>query len=113
MKKASVTLALLCLLAIGWLGVHFSSGWEGAAAVPDVTPPPSPSIPVMADLARGPDVPGRVPGLGTVQAFNSARPKSRVEGQILKIQLREGQVPPAGDISAALDPRSASATLAR
>jgi membrane fusion protein, multidrug efflux system len=113
MKKPSVTLALLCLLAIGWLGVHFASDWDGAAAVADVTAPPSPSIPVMADLARAADVPIYLSGLGTVQAFNSVLVKSRVDGQIFKIDFAEGQEVRAGDIIAELDPRPYAAALAQ
>ena len=112
MKTVIVTLALLCLLAIGWLGVHFSSGWQGARAVADATPS-SPSIPVMADLARAADVPIYLSGLGTVQAFNSVLVKSRVDGQIFKIDFAEGQEVRAGDIIAELDPRPYAAALAQ
>jgi len=113
MKKLIVTLALLCLPAIGWLGVHFASDRDGAAAVADVTPPSSPSIPVMADPARAADVPIYLSGLGTVQAFNSVLVKSRVDGQIFKIDFTEGQEVRAGDIIAELDPRPYAAALAQ
>jgi membrane fusion protein, multidrug efflux system len=113
MKKPSVTLALLFLLAIGWLGGHFASDWDGAAAVANVTPPPSPSIPVMADLARAADVPIYLSSLGTVQASNSVLVKSRVDGQIFKIDFAEGLEVRAGDIIAELDPRPYAAALAQ
>jgi multidrug efflux system membrane fusion protein len=112
MKKPSVTIALLCLLAIGWLCVHFASGWDRAAAVADV-PPPSPGIPVMADMARVADVPIYLSGLGTVQAFNSVLVKSRVDGQIIKIGFAEGQEVHTGDIVAEIDPRPYAASLAQ
>jgi multidrug efflux system membrane fusion protein len=112
MKKLIVTLALLCLLAIGWLGVHFSSAWQGARAVANA-PPSSPGIPVMAGLAKEADVPIYLSGLGTVQAFNSVLVKSRVDGQIFKIDFAEGQEVRAGDIIAELDPRPYAAALAQ
>ena len=112
MKTAIVTLALLCLLAIGWLGVHFGLGWQGARAVADATPT-SPGIPVMAELAGNADVPIYLSGLGTVQAFNSVLVKSQVDGQILKIDFAEGQEVRAGDIIAEIDPRPYAAALAQ
>ena len=54
----------------------------------------------MADLAREADVPIYLSGLGTVQAFNSVLVKSRLDGQILKIDFAEGQEVRAGDIIA-------------
>src|SRR6202045_2086285 len=37
------------------------------------------------------DVPVYVTGLGSVTAFNTANIKSRVDGQIMKVNFREGQ----------------------
>jgi membrane fusion protein, multidrug efflux system len=111
-KKLIVTLALLCLPAIGWLGVHFALGWQGARAAADATPS-SPGIPVMADLAGEADVPIYLSGLGTVQAFNSVLVKSRVDGQIFKIAFAEGQEVRAGDIIAEIDPRPYAAARAQ
>src|ERR1700676_1928615 len=112
MKKLIVTSALLCLPAIGWLGVHFGLGWQGARAVADATPS-SPGIPVVAGLAGEADVPIYLSGLGTVQAFNSVLVKSRVDGQIFKIDFVEGQEVRAGDIIAELDPRPYATALAQ
>jgi membrane fusion protein, multidrug efflux system len=112
MKRPIVTLALLCLPAIGWLGVHFGSGWLGARAVADATPS-SPGIPVMADRAAAADVPIYLSGLGTVQAFNSVLVKSRVDGQILKIDFAESQEVGAGAIIVEIDPRPYAAAVAQ
>ena len=113
MKKHITTLALLlCVPAIGWLTVDLGSGWRGGSAVADATPS-SPGIPVTADLAGATDVPIYLSGLGTVQAFNSVLVKSRVDGQILKIDFAEGQEVRAGDIIAEIDPRPYAAALAQ
>jgi len=113
MKKHITTLALLlCVPAIGWLAVDLGSGWRGGSAVADATPS-SPGIPVTADLAGATDVPIYLSGLGTVQAFNSVLVKSRVDGQILKIDFAEGQEVRAGDIIAEIDPRPYAAALAQ
>jgi multidrug efflux system membrane fusion protein len=112
MKRPIVTLALLCLPAIGWLGVHVGSGWFAARAVADAAPS-SPGIPVVAGVAAAADVSIYLSGLGTVQAFNSVLVKSRVDGQILKIDFAEGQEVRAGDIIVEIDPRPYAAALAQ
>lgn len=112
MKKLITILALLlCLSVIGWFGVRLGSAGRNGATV-DATQR-SLGIPVMADLAKYADVPISLSGLGTVQALNSVLIKSRVDGQILKIDFAEGQEVHAGDIIAEIDPRSYVAALAQ
>ena len=114
MKKfVAIFSLLLCLSAAGWLGFRvLSLGGSGGAAA-EATPSAAPGIPVMAGLARYADVPIYLSGLGTVQAFNSVLIKSRVDGQILKMDFAEGQEVHAGDTIAEIDPRSYAAALAQ
>ncbi len=46
-----------------------------------------------------------VNALGTVTAFNTAVVKPRVDGPLVKIHFREGQLVKAGDVLAEIDPR--------
>jgi multidrug efflux system membrane fusion protein len=71
------------------------------------------AIPVLASTAKRADVPIFLGGLGTVQAFNSVVVKSRVDGQILKINFTEGQDVHAGDILAEIDPVPFQAALSQ
>jgi multidrug efflux system membrane fusion protein len=113
MKKLIAILALLlCLSAMGWLGFRLDLGGRSSGAAAEATPS-SPGIPVMAELAGYADVPVYLSGLGTVQAFNSALMKSRVDGQILKMDFAEGQEVHAGDVIAEIDPRPYAAALAQ
>ena len=50
-------------------------------------------------------------GIGTVQAYNSVSLKSRVDGQIVKIDFKEGQDVKEGDLLFRIDPRSYQAAL--
>src|ERR1019366_7847084 len=50
-------------------------------------------------------------GLGTVQAFNSVLVKSRVDGQIVKINFSEGKHVHAGEVLVEIDPAPFEATL--
>ena len=51
------------------------------------------------------DVPVYLTGLGAVTAFNTANIKSRVDGQIMKVNFREGQNVKEGDLLIEIDPR--------
>jgi multidrug efflux system membrane fusion protein len=73
----------------------------------------APAIPVRAILVKRADVPVFLSGLGTVQAFNSVLIKSRVDGQIIRINFTEGKDVRAGDVLAEIDPAPFEATLAQ
>ena len=51
------------------------------------------------------DVPVYLSGLGAVTAFNTANIKSRVDGQIMKVNFREGQDVREGDLLIEIDAR--------
>ncbi|HEY2459563.1 MAG TPA: MdtA/MuxA family multidrug efflux RND transporter periplasmic adaptor subunit [Candidatus Acidoferrum sp.] len=62
-------------------------------------------IPVVAATARKGDLPVYFNGLGTVTAFNTVTVRSRVDGQIVKINFTEGQTVHQGEALAEIDPR--------
>jgi multidrug efflux system membrane fusion protein len=72
---------------------------------------PVPAIPIRATVVKRQDVPVFLSGLGTVQAFNSVLVKSRVDGQIIKINFIEGQNVRAGDVLVEIDPAPYQAAL--
>jgi multidrug efflux system membrane fusion protein len=72
---------------------------------------PAPGIPVTAGTVAVADVPVFLLGIGTVQAYNSVAVKSRVDGQIVKVDFKEGQEVRAGDPLLQIDPRPYQATL--
>jgi membrane fusion protein, multidrug efflux system len=51
------------------------------------------------------DVPVYLVGLGAVTAFNTANIKSRVDGQIMRVNFQEGQTVKEGDLLIVIDPR--------
>ena len=73
----------------------------------------TPAIPVIATTVTRADVPISLVGFGTVQAFNSVLVKSRVDGQILKINFSEGNEIKAGDVLVEIDPAPFEASLAQ
>jgi membrane fusion protein, multidrug efflux system len=62
-------------------------------------------VPVVAAQAQRSDLPVYFNGLGTVTAFNTVTVRSRVDGQIVKINFTEGQNVHAGDSLVEIDPR--------
>ena len=62
-------------------------------------------LPVMVATARKGDLPVYFNGLGTVTAFNTVTVRSRVDGQIVKINFTEGQFVKEGDSLIEIDPR--------
>lgn len=78
------------------------------------------AIPVAVAPAEQRDVPVYLSGLGSVQAYNTVSLKSRVDGQIVQIAFKEGQLVKQGDLLIVIDPRpyqvaleQAEAALAR
>ncbi len=72
-----------------------------------------PAVPVTAEPAQVQDMPVYVRGIGTVQAYNTDTIKSRVDGQIVKVDFTEGQEVKAGDLLFEIDPRPYQAALAQ
>jgi membrane fusion protein, multidrug efflux system len=101
---------LLVLFAGGILAYFLTSRLPSSASAPAATRMP-PAIPVIAAEARREDVPIFLTGLGTVQALNSVLVKSRVDGQIKKINFTEGQDVHVGDVLVEIDPEPYQAAL--
>src|SRR5205823_400455 len=51
------------------------------------------------------DQPIYLTGLGSVTAFNTVTLRTRVDGELLNVAVREGQMVSAGDLIAEIDPR--------
>ncbi len=71
------------------------------------------AIAVQAGTVAREDVPIWFDGIGTVQAFNSVTVRARVDGELQRLDLREGQLVKAGDVLAIIDSRPLQAQLAQ
>jgi membrane fusion protein, multidrug efflux system len=69
------------------------------------------AIPVTAGTVAVEDVPVFLHGIGTVQAYNTVAIKSRVDGQIVKLNFKEGEEVKVGDSLFQIDPRPYQASL--
>lgn len=68
-------------------------------------------IPVVVTTAAKRDAPVWLDGLGTVQASQSVTVRSMVEGRLIAVNFKEGQMVKQGDVLAQIDPRQYKAAL--
>ena len=73
--------------------------------VKSAQPAAPPAIPVVTAVARKGNQPIYLIGLGTVTPFATVEVRSRVDGQIMNMPFREGQLVSQGDLVAQIDPR--------
>ena len=71
------------------------------------------ALPVVVAPARSASVPLYLNGLGSVTAFYTVSVKSRVDGQLMKINFQEGDFVKEGQILAEIDPRPFEVMLAQ
>src|SRR2546427_11952382 len=64
-----------------------------------------PAVPGVVAAARAGGLPVSLTGLGSVTAFHTVTVKSRVDGQLVSVTFREGQLVHEGDLLAEVDPR--------
>jgi multidrug efflux system membrane fusion protein len=83
----------------------------GTIAAPAPARPPNPPPIVGVAIATRSDLPVFLDAIGTVQAYQTVTVRSRVEGQLLAYEAREGQEVAAGDVIARIDPRIYKAQL--
>ncbi|MGZ8918030.1 MAG: MdtA/MuxA family multidrug efflux RND transporter periplasmic adaptor subunit [Methylobacter sp.] len=63
-------------------------------------------IAVIAEAAAQGDFPVYLTGLGTVTALSTVTVKSRVDGELVRVAFKEGQMVREGDLLAEIDPRA-------
>lgn len=108
--KSFLILALIALLGFGGYS-WYKNGQKSADAnngsndsKSNVTASEAP-VPVIATLVRQGDFDVNLNALGTVTPLNTVAVHSMVDGQVLSIEFKEGQVVNAGDLLAKIDPR--------
>lgn len=95
---AFLVVGVLCAYLTGCTSAADSKQQKAQAAGPR-------SVSVAIATVQQQDVPVYISGLGSVTAFNTANIKSRVDGQIMKVNFREGQFVSQGELLIEIDAR--------
>ncbi|MFZ2008227.1 MAG: efflux RND transporter periplasmic adaptor subunit [Stellaceae bacterium] len=110
MRKVVIALTGGAVVVAGLLAVAIDPQlrghvWPQVKAADNPAPAVQPGIPVTPGVVKAEDMPVFLAGIGTVQAYNTDVIKTRVDGQIIKVDFREGQEVHAGDPLVQIDPR--------
>ncbi len=98
-------LALIVLAAGGYYYYKSRPSSESKAAPAPGAKATLGPVSVAVSTALKQNVPYYLSGLGTVTAFNTVTVKSRVDGELQKVNFTEGQFVHEGDLLAEIDPR--------
>jgi len=95
------------VLAVGAIAIVLVvlAVWRGRAKSPPPRDRAARVVSVVTVPARNGDMPVYLDGLGTVTAINTVTVRSRVDGQLVAVNYREGQLVRQGDLLAQIDPR--------
>jgi membrane fusion protein, multidrug efflux system len=109
-----VVLAVVAVAVWYYRGAH-STSEAGGKAAPGAPGQGGPGggpggfmmgpVPVVVTTAQKGDLPVYLIGLGSVTAYNTVTVRSRVDGQIVKVNFTEGQFVHEGDALIEIDPR--------
>jgi multidrug efflux system membrane fusion protein len=105
-------IVLLSVAAL--LGSIIAPRWtQGQAKRPVQADDGARRVPVAAVAVRTGDMAVYLSGLGTVTPLETVTVKSRVDGQLIRVAFREGQLVRRGDLLAEIDPRPFEVQLAQ
>ena len=103
--------ALVIVAAVAAVPQFRAALWPQVKAADTPPPAPPPGIPVTAGTVEAKDMPVFLNGIGSVQAYNTVTIRSRVDGQLITVNFKEGQEVKAGDQLVQIDPRPYQAVL--
>ena len=120
MKRIWLWGIALCLVAGAGGGYYYYSQKNGAPAAAEAPGKggkgakggPGGVVPVVAAAATTADVGVVLDALGSVTPVSTVTVRSRVDGQLMKILFKEGQVVREGELLAEIDPRTYQVQLA-
>lgn len=96
---------------LAWLALLLSVSLFTAACSDRKKPPPPPPVPVLVATVTEKTVPVELKVIGNVEAYSTVSIKSRLAGQLVQVNFKEGQDVKQGELLFVIDPRPYEAAL--
>jgi multidrug efflux system membrane fusion protein len=103
----AVVLAVALGGVLGWRYFYASGAGTAAPGATDTLV----AVPVTVAQAQTADFPVYLNGLGTVEPYDTVTVQSRVDGAVINIAFKQGQMVKEGDVLVQIDPRPYQAAL--
>jgi membrane fusion protein, multidrug efflux system len=110
-RKRKLWLLLLLLLIIGLTGFLILQRRQKGTVAAAKSPPPQPGVAISTAVAEQGSIGVYINALGSVAPVYTVTVKSRVDGQLISVNYREGQMVKQGDLLAEIDSRPFQAQL--
>ena len=112
LRKVGLAVILIAAALFAWYRIRSNKAAEQVEANKTAAAA-NRAVPVSVAPVVSKTMPIYYTALGTVTAYNSVTIKSRVDGQLLSVNVREGQQVKQGQLVAVIDPRPYEAVLAQ
>jgi membrane fusion protein, multidrug efflux system len=98
---------------LAWVALLLSVSLFTAACSGEKKPPPRPPVPVLVGTVTEKTVPVELKVIGNVEAYSTVSIKSRLAGQLVQVNFKEGQDVKAGELLFVIDPRPYEGALSQ
>lgn len=111
MKRVLIAGGFLVLLAAGGFGYQTLVASDARSQTRPASPGGPPAVPVIVADVKVQPMPVQFDAVGTVQTIASVSVRSRVDGQIERVLVKDGDDVKAGQVIMTIDPRFQQAQL--
>jgi multidrug efflux system membrane fusion protein len=101
-RRTAAIVASGCAALVLGVALSFSATRADKPSAPPVAS--APAVPVVAAAVKSGNVPIYLRGIGSIDAWNTVVVRSQIQGPLIRIAFKEGQIVHRGDLLAEIDP---------